>query len=395
MRNAAKLMVLPWAVCSLSAIQHSSADTAPFEVTSNAVSTHQDSYAACNSAFIKAEDKALHEIKQHFATDDSTPHYVAVLIQENEEQTQTDTGLTSCRFEGTWRAEVSNELEIGSEQTIEGSYNSVCADEREGDVCWNAIVDQAREDLYDQIDQQYTDTPAYRLIYRDFSGSQRDSYQNDQLEMSANGTFYFDVVSARPAAPKVKIDPYAPRPKSTAREIVPYDPQRDVAAKSHEQPFSFTISYSWDGNEEASSDDLAISSDRFGLSIWSQNRIGAGIFIGQDTVGIADDDDNVKNDGSYDTFGLGVGYRVFDDTRFTIENILYYVNTEDYSTTVDPDDCSSCTATSFESEDYLQATVNFKTNMRGVNVGWMFTWKFLDQDGVDQLSSGLYLEAQF
>jgi hypothetical protein len=31
----------------------------------------------------------------------------------------------------------------------------------------------------------------------------------------------------------------------------------------------------------------------------------------------------------------------------------------------------------------------------GINVGWMLTWKFLDQEGVDQLSSGLYLEAQF
>ncbi|TCS40325.1 hypothetical protein [Reinekea marinisedimentorum] len=395
MRKPTQLIALTGLTC-LGGLQFSMAQTSPFEVSSNAVSTHKDAYAACNSAFIKAEDKALNEIKQHFTINNSNPHYVALLIRQNEQRTLTDAGLTSCRFEGTWRAEISKTLKIGSEQAIDGNYISYCADERKGDVCWFDIVDQAKADLYDTLDQQYANSPAYRLVYRDFSGSQRDSYTNGQLKMTANGTFYFDVVSARSETPaKVKIQPYAPRPKTSARKIVPYQPEK-VAVKEQEKPLSFTLSFTFDGNEEASADDLAISSNRFGMGIWHQNRIGAGLFIGEDTVGIANSNDNVKNDGSYDTFGLGIGYRMFDDNRFTIENMLYYVNTEDYSTTVDPDNCSTCTSTSFESEDYLQATINFKTNMSpGINVGWMFTWKFLDQEGVDQLSSGLYLEAQF
>jgi hypothetical protein len=44
----------------------------------------------------------------------------------------------------------------------------------------------------------------------------------------------------------------------------------------------------------------------------------------------------------------------------------------------------------------LQTTVNLKTNSKGVNFGWMFTWKFLENEiNVDSLSSGFYLEAQF
>ena len=321
------------------------------------------------------------------------------LIQEKETKTVRDS-QTICVFEGTWQGDAIAEssLEIGSEQFIDGLYSSSCLDAENGDICWQRIVRQAENDLTAELSGQGMDQTPIALRYIDFEGRQRDQYQQKRLTMTADGRFFFEVIAFEDKVTDTYIDI---RRKNSSQPVVEtrseQAPKTTTKAKPSEPDLlDISLFYVWDGNDRALHNDLAISSDRWGIGIWANNRLGFAAFKGTDRVGIASDNQTVKNaSGHYETTGIGMGFRLWKNRGITLENMLYYVDAQPYRTLVNPD-CDSCDAQVFTADNYLQATVNLKTNSHGVNVGWMFTWKVLEnQPNLDSLSSGLYLELQF
>ena len=125
--------------------------------------------------------------------------------------------------------------------------------------------------------------------------------------------------------------------------------------------------------------------------MWVDNRIGVSTFWGEERAGIANNNHYVRNDDSrYDVFGVGIGYRLFDNRDITVETSLYYVDAQPFSTTLD-------NGREYEARDYAQTNINIITNSAsGPNVGWMFTWKLReDLSNYNSLSGGWYVEWQF
>jgi hypothetical protein len=364
-------------------------------------SEHDIPAEACQRAFIAAENEALDQLDSHF--DEGTKRsYVARLVAQKETRTLRDNNKTVCVFEGTWEGKeqtVATDL-INTELFIEGQYSGNCLDERNGDVCWQRLIREARSDLLSELERQYGDLDQIDLAYLDFEGRQRDEYANKRLEMTADGKFFFKAVPAGSLQSETRVSIH----RSESKQAKPLPAEETTSAPNETKPskpkkqdnLDFTLFYVWDGNDTAAHENLAISSDRWGVGLWAKNRVGFSVFKGTDTLGIGSDRENVKNDSaSYETLGVGMGYRLWNTRGITMENMLYLVDAKPYAGTVSPN-CASCTDVSFASKDYLQATVNLKTNSKGVNVGWMLTWKILeDASNVDALSSGFYLEAQF
>lgn len=350
---------------------------------------------ACEQAFVQAEDEALDQIDEHF----ESSAFKATLIGQKETRTLRDNDQTVCIFEGTWRGSplASASDLVGTEQFIEGQYKGSCLDEGYGDLCWQRVVSQARSDLFNTLENDLVGVETIDLIYVDFEGRQRDDYREKRLEITADGRFFFDVVDVASKPPETSMEirrdyEEAPNPVSPEPATVVEKPKES----DRKDAIDVTLFYTWDGNDSAEEDYLAVSSDRFGVGIWANNRIGFAAFSGEDTLGIAASNNDVKNaSNKYDTFGVGLGVRLWNTRGITLENMLYYVDARPYQANIAPN-CSSCTPRDFEADDYVQATVNLKTNSNGVNFGWMFTWKFLESElNYDQLSSGLYLEVQF
>jgi hypothetical protein len=382
--NAKYLTALP-SIFSLSVIVQAEDFSTSVKFSEEAFDANQ----ACDQAYRSAESEALQQIDEFF-NEDSDTRLSIHLIQQKETRTTGDAGKTICTFEGTWRAAVDDTLTdlIGTEQAIEGQYNASCNASAYEDHCWMHIVEQARNELLHRLEEDYDNLSAVELRYVDFEGKERERYEKDESTVNADGIFYFKVYEARPENTNsvTVYHQHKPEPESD------WDDEYD---KDHEEKIDFTLSYTWDHNDRADHNDLAISSDRWGIGIWTKNTIGFSAFIGKDTLGIGDRDDDVHNaSGSYQTLGIGIGHRLFDNYLFTVENILYYVDAEPYKATVSPN-CSDCNAMEFKSRNYLQATSNLKTNIHGLNIGWMFTWKWLEnQSDLNNWSSGFHLELQ-
>ncbi len=373
-----------------------------FDVSVRASSEHENSDNACALAFELAEQEAMAQLGEHFSTPQQT-NFSSQLIKENETQTARE-NKTVCVFEGIWRGipETTMATLIGSEQFIDGQYSGSCLDSSNGDICWQRIVRQAEADLYLKLERQGPMPYNVGLAYTDFEGRQRDQYQQKRLEMTADGRFYFKVIERTERTDDTyisitrsdRITEKYQDPKTTPSEQPM--PIKDKPKKEKEyDKVDITLFYTWDGNDSALQNDLAISSDRWGVGLWANNRIGFAAFRGSDKIGIADENQRVVNaSGSYETTGVGMGFRLWNTRAVTVENMIYYVDAQPYRTLVAPD-CDTCTDQTFRADNYLQATVNLKTNSHGINVGWMMTWKLMDpQPNLDTLSSGFYLELQ-
>lgn len=275
---------------------------------------------------------------------------------------------------------------IGSEQRIRGVYQATCSTER---LCRERIERDAAADLLEQLIDDYGIRRGDVHLEPDgFEGTQRSSQRNREVQLSMDGTFYFRV--REPLATRPQTLP----PSRTEAEVrIERRPER--RDRGLIEDFDLTLSYTWDTNNRAEPDQLALSAERWGLGIWANNRVGASVIWGSERAGIADDNDRVFNDGDrYAIRGIGFGFRMFDTRSVTVENMLHYVDTRTYRTTIDPG-CAGCTPRQYESEDYLQATVNLKTNTKGLNLGWVLTWKIRpDLSNYDSLSGGWYVELQ-
>ncbi|WP_320827367.1 hypothetical protein [Reinekea sp.] len=427
------------ALLALGAVPWASAQTEPFSIALQASAEDLDPEKACATAYADAEGQAQEQIRAHYRAADPEQDYSAVLVRQSETRSLTERATTLCEVDSRWQGvsanletvdklNTENNLElldpiesvelaspidsiefdeplIGSEQYIDGIYRSTCPYGRNGDLCWQRIVQQAQSELFDRLIDADIDLSFDALRYLDFEGRQRDERQRQLLEMTADGRFFFGVVDVgltpiattgmridRQASPTLRRAPQTP-PVDKIPSVTKAPAPAKAGAGSN---LDVTVFYSWDGNDLAQTDHLAISSGRFGVGLWTQNRIGFAIFSGHDQVGIADDKDLVKSaGGGYDTLGIGMGFRLWPERALSLENMLYYVDAQPYRALIDPG-CTGCTGRTYQSDDYVQATVNLKTNSDGINVGWMFTWKLLQPtSGFDTLSSGLYLELQF
>lgn len=276
---------------------------------------------------------------------------------------------------------------IGSEQSIQGVYHARCLDRSSSNVCWLRITEQAENDLRIKLLQNYNNLATITVVYRDFEGFQRDSIENGRLLIEADGTFFFDIKSAN-AVSTVTITRQS---KQTPKALKP-----DRTAKKQDNGLDISLFYVWDDNNSADSNALAISSARYGIGLWTQNRVGFAAFKGTDTIGVAKTNGAVVNTKArYETTGVGVGFRLWSNRSVTLENHIYYVDAQPLLASL-TNVCETCTDRSFESQNYVQTSVNLKTNSKGLNIGWMLTWKWLEETpNADRLSSGFYLEALF
>lgn len=370
-----------------------------FETTIKASAEHELAAEACESAFTQAEDEALLQAEEHF----DGPFSLALSAQEETQRPGADDKII-CEFEGTWTGQISNSARelIGTEQSVEGEFSASCLNSSHDDLCWSRIVQQAEETLYRELDTRFDDTDQITLHYTDFEGWQRDRFEDRRLAITADGRFFFSVGEYGRGNAHIQIErswdsqpqPKPKPPKPAVEAPKQTKPEQPKAAEPSD-PLDFTLFYTWDGNDVANPDALAISSRRLGVGLWANNRLGFAVFQGEDQLGIADSDGIVRNTPSrYNTLGVGMGYRLWANRGLTVENMLYFVDAQPFQSNLNPD-CDVCTARSFVADDYAQATVNIKTNSRGLNIGWMFTWKIMAAEpSLDLLSSGLYLELQ-
>lgn len=370
-----------------------------FSTTVKASSEHADPIDACQLATDQAESEALLQAEEHF----TEPFTLSLETTEQTQRSGQD-GKTLCEFTGTWTGLSLNSASalIGQEMSVNGTFAERCPDDRNSDLCWSGIIEQAAEQLRAKLASRHDNVEALTFRYVEFEGWQRDRYQDRSLEVTADGTFYFDVLAAGDYDATISLERSWDRPDHPAQPTEPEtsdqpsDQNPPKAAQSDPDVLDMTLFYVWDGNDRAASDVLAISAERWGAGLWANNRLGFTVFKGTDQLGIGDDDENVKTTRQhYDTLGVGMGYRLWANRAITLENMLYYVDAEPFQGTVAPD-CDRCTPRTFRSDNYAQTTVNLKTNSKGLNVGWMFTWKFLEtESALDKLSSGFYLELQF
>lgn len=367
------------------------AEEGPFHASATA---HGATVAqACQSAFDLAEAKALADFEAAFLSENRPQARRIELRERNDERLPTDANNAQpgCRVEGLWaavlvesdRAGVRTRLVEdlnGQLETIDGEYSTECSAANEAAACKRRIETEAASDLRAQLQ---ADDPqrlnGYHLMFDGFEGDQSFTYRDGRVNVSMVGRFYFRLNQS-------EFGPVSPAPGT----------QGDLRIERKEESsdvnnLDFTLFYSWDGNNAADPGDLALSTHRWGLGLWVNNRIGVSTFWGEERPGIANDNHRVFNDDShYDVFGVGVGYRLFDSRNITIENSLYYVDAEPFTVILDGDRV-------YATNDYVQTNINIKTNTdSGPNVGWMFTWKLRpDLSDYNSLSGGWYLEWQF
>ncbi|MDO7640555.1 hypothetical protein [Reinekea sp.] len=406
------------------AAQWASAQTEPFSVELQVNAEDRDPDTACAIAYDDAAGQAQERIDAYYRATEADQSYRAILVRQTQTRSLTAQGSALCEVDSYWQAlnrdvdtlnanesdasasasEADRTIDsngplIGSEQYIDGVYTSTCENTRNGDLCWQRIVKQAQADLFDSLTGKGIDLALNALQYLDFAGRQRDEQNRRQLDMTADGRFFFRVVDVdltpTPSS-AIRIDrknsPMVPRtsPSSSTAKMA-------IAKKTGSaSDLTLRVFYSADGNDLAQTDHLAISANRWGLGLWNQDQIGFAIFSGYDRLGLGDNANRVKTvAGGYETFGVGMGFRLWPGRALSVENMLYYVDAQPYRALIDPG-CTSCTARLYQSDDYVQATVNIKTNSDGLNIGWIFTWKLLQPGSdIDSLSSGLYLELQF
>ena len=372
------------------------AEPQAFIVDTEATAIADTQAKACEQAFILAEEDARTQIDNHFPDEAEAPH-IELRSRSDVRLGAVDGGF-DCRVIGSWAAiptGTSAPMEdtpalLGNVETIEGRYKAGCIGTDNGAACRRQIEREAAEELKDDLVRHHDLNPGdFQLEADGFEGSQSFRYEGRNLTLTMDGTFYFKVkeptiTSTRP-----------PEPTGTEGEIsVKSEKKRDH--DDFTDNLDFTLFYNWDGNDSAKSDELALSTNRWGVGLWVNNRFGFSAFWGDEKVGIADSRGDVHSDPErYSVQGIGIGYRVFDNRAVTLENMLHYVDAEPYSAFVDPG-CSNCTGRNYEAEDYYQASINLKTNTEGLNIGWMLTWKLRDDlTSYDSLSGGWYLELQF
>ncbi|MDN3648217.1 hypothetical protein QWZ13_04760 [Reinekea marina] len=350
--------------------------------------------AACAQAFNQAREEAYLQFEESVFFEQ--PNLQLELIEQTQSRRKRDANTTICEVTSVWQSlEVApvHQL-IGTEQFISAQYSAQCIDEARARTCWNRLADQARRDLMSQLGQSHGNLSDIRAIYVDFEGRQRDQYQDGRYTTTADGNFYFDIVAANQTSDVNVIRSHSAPPTSNEQPNPPKEPLD--TPKKPDSKFDVSLSYTWDGNDAADFDTTAISSGRFGIGVWADNRLGFVAFSGEDTVGIGKLSGEVTNSSlSYQTTGVGMGVRLWKHGDFALENHIYYVDAQPYTAAL-TNQCSNCTDRTFTSEDYVQTTVNLKTNSKGINLGWMLTWKWLDNTAnVDKLSGGWFVEVLF
>lgn len=373
------------------------AETGPVTAEATAVADIQS--AACEQAFLEAREKALLEMDADFIRQTpSQSQQVELRSRTDERLGKNEAGQFQCRVTGTWAAiplprEKTEEPSplFGSIETIEGRYQANCKAADNRAICREKIENQARVDLLDQLAARSDITRGEIRLHADgFEGTQSYTYQGKDLTLTMDGVFYFAV-----RKPTKQSQPEAGPPTGTEGEIR-LKKDRIDQSEAFSDRLDFTVSFTWDRNDGADPNELAISNNRWGLGLWVDNRFGFSAFWGEEEVGIADSEGFVHNDGGiYDIHGIGIGYRVFDSRVVTLENMLHFVDAQPFSTTVAPG-CSGCSPRQYKADDYYQASINLKTNTHGLNIGWILTWKLRDDlSNHDSLSGGWYLELQF
>ena len=357
------------------------AEEGPF--TASATARADTQAEACQEAFLEAELSALAEFEAAFLAEDRPPARRIELQSRTDERLPADADdQAGCRVEASWAAIALADDEqpdlSGRVEIIEGSYSAECGSADQGAACKRRIETQAAKDLRARLQEQDPELlNGYRLEYDGFEGEQTFTYENSRTALTMDGSFYFRIVAS-------DVGPASP---GGTRGDLRIERKREESPYDH---LEFTLFYTWDGNNSAAPGDLALSTNRWGLGLWVDNRIGVSAFWGEERPGTANDNHYVRDDdGRYDVFGIGLGYRLFDSHDITLENTLYYVDAEPYQTTLD-------NGRVYEAEDYVQAGINLKTNSDGPNVGWMLTWKLReDLNNYDSLSGGWYVEWQF
>lgn len=370
------VLVSPWLL----------AEEGPYNATASARA--ETVAQACDAAFSEAEAIALAAFEADFLEQSHPTARRIELRERNDERLPADANnQVGCRVAARWAAvavdtdDETPDTELnGRIEIIEGVYHAECSSADQGAACKRRIETQAASDLRAQLQR---DDPqllnGYRLAFDGFEGEQSFTYQDDRVSLSMDGRFFFKL-------DKTTFGPVTPAP-STQGDLRIERKQKESGIDN----LDFTVFYTWDGNDAADAGDLALSTNRWGLGLWVDNRIGVSTFWGEERPGVANSNDYVRRDNSrYDVFGVGLGYRMFDSRDLTIENSLYYVDAEPFSTTLD-------NGRVYEADDYVQANINIKTNSEsGPNVGWMFTWKLRPElTDYNSLSGGWYLEWQF
>ncbi|MFG1495216.1 hypothetical protein ABMA57_01200 [Saccharospirillum sp. HFRX-1] len=345
---------------------------------------------ACDIAFNQAEAEALADFEAAFLAESRPQARRIELRSRTDERLPADAlnAQPGCRVDARWAAiavasddgAAEPEPLNGRIETIDGEYSAECSNANEAAACKRRIETQAASDLRSQLQ---ADDPqrlnGYRLNFDGFEGDQSFTYKDDRVSLTMNGQFYFRLDQS-------DFGPVTPAP-GTHGDL-------RIERKEKDDPYDnldFTLFYTWDGNNSADPDELALSTNRWGLGLWVDNRIGVSTFWGEERAGIANNNHYVHNDSSrYDVFGVGIGYRLFDNRDITVETSLYYVDAQPFSTTLD-------NGREYEARDYAQTNINIKTNSAsGPNVGWMFTWKLReDLSNYNSLSGGWYVEWQF
>ncbi|MHA7880584.1 MAG: hypothetical protein ACX931_12380 [Saccharospirillum sp.] len=365
-------------------------DSTDFEATAEAATQSE----ACERAFAHTEADALAAQGGEVASD-----AIVLLARTDERLGRNADGAFECRVSSRWEpiggaeadrasAQPNSAREdlLGSEQRIRGLYQATCRTER---LCQEQIERDAADDLQQRLTEEYGIRRGDYFLEADgFEGTQRVRQGNGDVQLSMDGTFYFRVREAG----RVRAEPATPA-RTEAEIRIERRPER--RERSLIDGFDLTLAHTWDINNGAQPDQLALSAERWELGIWANNRVGASVLWGNERAGIANDSERVFNDGErYAIRGAGFGFRLFDTRSLTVENMLHYVDTRTYRTMLEPG-CTGCTPREYEAEDYLQATVKVKTNTKGLNVGWVLTWKLRpDLSNYDSLSGGWYVELQ-
>lgn len=375
------------------------AESEPYRVDTEATAIADTQIDACDQAFIRAEEDALDQIDIEFGTgEEEEPHRVVLRSREDIRLGEVDDGF-ECRVIGRWVAtpltvdggEPERDGLIGRVETLRGQYQADCRSGNNGAACRREIEREVADDLTDELIREYDLDPGeIELVADGFEGSQSYRYQGQNLTLTMDGTFFYRVEAASPSS-------------ALTRKLEPRGTEGDVSIKTEKKKepdftdnLDFTLFYNWDGNDSAEEDDLALSTNRWGVGLWVNNQFGFSAFWGREKVGIADSRNNVHSESDrYDVQGIGIGYRVFDNRAVTLENMIHYVDAEPYAGVVDPG-CTGCTPRNYEADDYYQASINLKTNTEGLNIGWQLTWKLRDDlTQYDSLSGGWYVELQF